>query len=304
MLQSGRVDIRRDGDGGVRPAGRRDGRRGGTTARRRAGVPDGQRHAQPHHRRDREGAPRARQPVCRPVRPDAAAHAAARRDRSRGDGARGRRRPDRDDRWRLGDRRRQGGAALPRPTTSAPPRRLDRYRPVKGPDGAVGPPPCKAALGAAGHGADHVVGRRVQRHRRRHRRAAPGQGAVPPSAGSSRARSCSTRRSPCTRPNGCGSSTGIRAVDHCVEGICSGEANPYADAQALHGLALLAAACRGSRPIPAISRPGSIARSARGCRWGRSPAACRWVPATASATCSARCSTSRTAIRRASCCRR
>src|SRR5205814_8038811 len=23
-------------------------------------------------------------------------------------------------------------------------------------------------------------------------------------------------------------STGIRAVDHCVEGICSGEANPYA----------------------------------------------------------------------------
>ena len=34
-------------------------------------------------------------------------------------------------------------------------------------------------------------------------------------------------------------STGIRAVDHCVEGTCSGEANPYADAQALHGLALL-----------------------------------------------------------------
>ena len=35
-------------------------------------------------------------------------------------------------------------------------------------------------------------------------------------------------------------STGIRAVDHCVEGICSREANPYADAQALHGLAMLA----------------------------------------------------------------
>src|SRR5213082_4241998 len=34
-------------------------------------------------------------------------------------------------------------------------------------------------------------------------------------------------------------STGIRAVDHCVEGICSGEANPYADAHALHGLSLL-----------------------------------------------------------------
>ena len=35
-------------------------------------------------------------------------------------------------------------------------------------------------------------------------------------------------------------STGIRAVDHCVEGFCSLEANPYADAQALRGLSLLA----------------------------------------------------------------
>jgi maleylacetate reductase len=35
-------------------------------------------------------------------------------------------------------------------------------------------------------------------------------------------------------------STGIRAVDHCVEGICASEAHPYADAQALRGLALLA----------------------------------------------------------------
>jgi alcohol dehydrogenase class IV len=36
-------------------------------------------------------------------------------------------------------------------------------------------------------------------------------------------------------------STGIRAVDHCVEGICATEAHPFADAQALRGLALLAA---------------------------------------------------------------
>jgi alcohol dehydrogenase class IV len=35
-------------------------------------------------------------------------------------------------------------------------------------------------------------------------------------------------------------STGIRAVDHCVEGICSREATPYGDASALHGLSLLA----------------------------------------------------------------
>ena len=35
-------------------------------------------------------------------------------------------------------------------------------------------------------------------------------------------------------------STGIRAVDHCVEGICSNESAPYGDASALHGLSLLA----------------------------------------------------------------
>jgi maleylacetate reductase len=37
-------------------------------------------------------------------------------------------------------------------------------------------------------------------------------------------------------------STGIRAVDHCVEGICSHEAHPYGDAQALKGLSMLAQA--------------------------------------------------------------
>jgi maleylacetate reductase len=37
-------------------------------------------------------------------------------------------------------------------------------------------------------------------------------------------------------------STGIRAVDHCVEGLCSNEAHPYADAQATKGLSMLAQA--------------------------------------------------------------
>lgn len=35
-------------------------------------------------------------------------------------------------------------------------------------------------------------------------------------------------------------STGIRAIDHCVEGLCSREAHPYADAQAIKGLSMLA----------------------------------------------------------------
>ncbi len=34
-------------------------------------------------------------------------------------------------------------------------------------------------------------------------------------------------------------STGIRAVDHCVEGICAAEAHPFGNAQALQGLTLL-----------------------------------------------------------------
>src|SRR6266702_2738600 len=35
-------------------------------------------------------------------------------------------------------------------------------------------------------------------------------------------------------------STGIRALDHCVEAICSRETHPYADAQSVKGLAMLA----------------------------------------------------------------
>jgi alcohol dehydrogenase class IV len=49
-------------------------------------------------------------------------------------------------------------------------------------------------------------------------------------------------------------STGIRAVDHCVEGICSNEATPYGDASALHGLSLLA------RGLPRVKAdPGDLA---------------------------------------------
>jgi maleylacetate reductase len=46
-------------------------------------------------------------------------------------------------------------------------------------------------------------------------------------------------------------STGVRAIDHCVEGLCSAEAHPYADAQALQGLALLAEALPRVKANPA-----------------------------------------------------
>lgn len=48
-------------------------------------------------------------------------------------------------------------------------------------------------------------------------------------------------------------STGIRAVDHCVEGLCSREAHPYADAQAMKGLSMLA------QGLPRVkSNPGDL----------------------------------------------
>jgi maleylacetate reductase len=46
-------------------------------------------------------------------------------------------------------------------------------------------------------------------------------------------------------------STGIRAVDHCVEGLCSREAHPYADAQAQKGLSMLAQALPQAKANPA-----------------------------------------------------
>jgi maleylacetate reductase len=124
---------------------------------------------------------------------------------------------------------------------------LDQYRPVKGPDGAVGPPPCNApsvpqitvptTLSAGEFSA--IAGVTDERHRVkelfRHPQIIPRAVVLDPTV-------------TVHTPEWLFLSTGIRAVDHCVEGICSGEANPYADAQALHGLALL---CRGLRRVKA-----------------------------------------------------
>src|SRR5260370_10937178 len=45
-------------------------------------------------------------------------------------------------------------------------------------------------------------------------------------------------------------STGIRCVEHCVEGLCSKEASPYGDASALHGLSLLARGLPRAKAAP------------------------------------------------------
>jgi maleylacetate reductase len=57
-------------------------------------------------------------------------------------------------------------------------------------------------------------------------------------------------------------STGIRAVDHCVEGICSNESSPYGDAQALHGLSLLA------RGLPKVKADPSDMAARLDCQLG------------------------------------
>lgn len=46
-------------------------------------------------------------------------------------------------------------------------------------------------------------------------------------------------------------STGVRAIDHCVEAICSRETHPYADAQSVKGLAMLADALPRVKAGPA-----------------------------------------------------
>src|ERR1700704_2475262 len=116
---------------------------------------------------------------------------------------------------------------------------LDDYRPVAGPGGALGPPPhCKAptvrqitvptTLSAGEFSA--IAG--VTEERRRVKELFRHPLMIPRAVMLDPAITVHT-------PEWLWLSTGIRAVDHCVEGICSAEANPYADAQALHGLALL-----------------------------------------------------------------
>ncbi len=116
---------------------------------------------------------------------------------------------------------------------------LDDYRPVKQPDGTMGPPPCKAptvrqvtvptTLSAGEFSA--ISG--VTDERTKVKELFRHPGIIPRAVVLDPAVTVHT-------PEWLWLSTGIRAVDHCVEGVCSGEANPYGDAQALHGLSLLA----------------------------------------------------------------
>lgn len=129
---------------------------------------------------------------------------------------------------------------------------LDAYRPVKGPDGALEPPHCNppivrqitvpTTLSAGEFSAISGVTDERSRVKElfRHSQIIPRIVMLDPAI-------------TVHTPEWLWLSTGIRAVDHCVEGICAGEANPYSDAQALHGLALL------SRGLPRVKAdPGDL----------------------------------------------
>jgi alcohol dehydrogenase class IV len=119
------------------------------------------------------------------------------------------------------------------------PEAIDALRPVKGPDGALGPPPCKVptvrqiTVPTTLSGGEFSAISGVTDERTSVKELIRHPGIMPRTVILDPAVTVHT-------PQWLWLSTGIRAVDHCVEGICSGEAHPYGDAQALQGLALLA----------------------------------------------------------------
>jgi maleylacetate reductase len=115
---------------------------------------------------------------------------------------------------------------------------LDQLRPIKNADGTVGPAPCKPPTvrqvsvpttlsGGDFSGISGVTDERTKtKELFRHPLIIPATVILDPAI-------------TIHTPEWLWLSTGIRAVDHCVEGICSAEAHAYGDAQALQGLTLL-----------------------------------------------------------------
>ena len=121
---------------------------------------------------------------------------------------------------------------------SRSPEAIDKLRPAKGSDGIVGPPPMNpptvrqisvpTTLSAGDFSAlAGVTDERTKVKELRHPRIMPSAVVLDPAI-------------TLHTPDWLWLSTGIRAVDHCVEGVCANEAHVFGDAQALTGLALLA----------------------------------------------------------------
>jgi maleylacetate reductase len=141
------------------------------------------------------------------------------------------------------------------------PEALDDYRPVKGPDGLIGPPPCRAPVvrqisvptTLSGGEFSAIAGvtdeRRKVKELFRHPLIVPRAVMLDPAV-------------TVHTPAWLWLSTGIRALDHCVEGLCSGRANAFADAQALHGLTLL------SRALPRVKIDPTDLQARLDCQMG------------------------------------
>jgi maleylacetate reductase len=141
------------------------------------------------------------------------------------------------------------------------PEALDGLRPVRGPDGAPRPPACNAPsvrqitvpTTLSGGEFSAIAGVTDERHKVKELFRYPG--IIPRAVILDPAVTVHT-------PAWLWLSTGVRAVDHCVEGICSGEANPFADAQALHGLTLL------SRDLPRVKADPTDLQARLDCQMG------------------------------------
>jgi maleylacetate reductase len=142
------------------------------------------------------------------------------------------------------------------------PEAIDALRPVKGADGALGPPPsCKAPAvrqvtipttlsGGEFSGISGVTDERTRvKELIRHPQIIPQAVILDPAV-------------TVHTPEWLWLSTGIRAVDHCVEGACATEAHPYGDAQALQGLTLL------SRGLPRVKADPSDLEARLDCQMG------------------------------------
>ena len=141
------------------------------------------------------------------------------------------------------------------------PEALDDYRSVKGADGTLGPPPCRApvirqiAVPTTLSGGEFSAIAGVTDERRKVKELFRHPGIIPRAVILDPAVTVHT-------PAWLWLSTGIRAVDHCVEGICSGKANAFADAQALHGLTLL------SRGLPRVKNDPTDLQARLDCQMG------------------------------------
>jgi len=116
---------------------------------------------------------------------------------------------------------------------------LDNFRPVKGPDGALGPPLSRPitvrqiSVPTTLSGGEFSAIAGVTDERTKVKELFRNPAIIPRAVILDPAVTVHT-------PEWLWISTGIRAVDHCVEAICSGETHAFADASSLQGLTLLA----------------------------------------------------------------